>query len=70
MTDVMFVNRNVFMVTPARKLKFLTVEHIPSQKSQQLSKTLDKLIKLYGRGGFIIFVILGYMDSEEVAKTL
>ena len=29
-SDAMFFNGNYFMITSARKLKFLTVEHIPS----------------------------------------
>ena len=29
--DVMFVKRTEFLIISARKLKFVTVEHIPSQ---------------------------------------
>ena len=46
--DVVFVNVNSFMITSARKLRFVTVEHTPSQTSDQLSKSLNKVIKLYG----------------------
>ena len=52
MADVMFFNRGFFKVISSRKLKSATVEHIPSQKSDQLSKILNKVIKLYGIGGF------------------
>ena len=31
--DVVFVNVNFFMITSARNLMFVTVEHIPSQTS-------------------------------------
>ena len=55
---VMFVNVNSFMITSASNLKFVTAEHIPSQTSYQLSEILNKVIKLYVKGGFIIRAIL------------
>ena len=60
--DFMFVDGNVCMIKSARKIKFVTVEHITSQKDEQLGKIINKLIKLYGRGRFIIRVIL--MDMQ------
>ena len=48
----------------------MTVEHIPSLTPDQLSKSLNKVIKLYGRGGFIIRVILMDMEFEKVAELL
>ena len=60
--DVMFVSENIFMITPESKLKFMKVEYLPSQTAEQISKSSNKEIKLYGRGGFIIRVIL--MDME------
>ena len=54
----MFVNGNASVITSARKITFMTVEHILSQKAEQLSKILNKLIKLYVRGGFIIRMIM------------
>ena len=68
--DVVFVNVNLFMITSARKLNFVTVEHIPSRKSNQLSSSLNKVVKLHGRGGFIIHVILMEADFENVAEIL
>ena len=68
--DVMFVNLNYFMIESARKLKFVTVEHIPSLTAEKISKNLNKVINLYGIGGFVIHVIL--MDAEfyKVAEIL
>ena len=57
----MFVSGNAFMITSSKKLKFLTFDHISSQTADHLSKILNKVIKLYGRGGFIVVVILMYM---------
>ena len=58
------------MITSARKLKSVTVEHIPSQTAEQLSKSLSKVIKLYRGGGFILRVIMTKMDFEKVEKLL
>ena len=50
------------MATSVRKLKFVTVEHIPSRTAVCISKSLNKVIQLYGRGGFLINVVL--IDTE------
>ena len=55
---VMFVNLNSCMITSASNLKFVTAEHIPSRTAYQLSEILNKVIKLYVKGGFIIRAIL------------
>ena len=39
MAGVIFVNGNLFMITLVRKLKFMTVERIPSLTAEQLSKS-------------------------------
>ena len=68
--DVMFVNGYGLMVTSAWKVRLVTVEHITSQIDEQLSKFLNKVIKLYGRGGFIIRVIMVDVEFDKVAETL
>ena len=62
MADIMFVNGNAFMIASPRKLKFVTVEHIPSLTFKQLNEIIIKVIRIYGRGGFIIQMILMDMD--------
>ena len=69
-SDVMFVNLNLFMITSAKKIEFATVGHIPSQTDEQISKILNKVINLYGRGGFIIHVILMDLEFEKVANLM
>ena len=70
MYDVVFVNRYAFMVTSARNIRSLIVEHIPIQTDDQISKILNKVIKLYVRVGFIISVIMMDMEFEKVAEIL
>ena len=66
----MFVNVNVFMKTSSMKLNLVKVEHILSQIDYQLSKSLNKLIKLYEICDFVIHVILVDMEFEKVSETL
>lgn len=49
-------------MTQSRKIKMYTVEHAPSRKASALADSLKKIIKTYGRGGFMVNLIL--MDQE------
>ena len=46
---------------------FLTVKHIPSRMAYHIIQNLNKAIKLYGQGGFLIHVILRdtYLENTE-----
>ena len=48
MAYVMFVYGNVFMIPSAMKLKFVTVKQIKSQTYNNLNKSMNRVIKLYG----------------------
>ena len=58
------------MITSEMTLEFVTVDHIRSQKDNQISKSLNKAMNLYGRGGLIIHVILMNMEFKKVAEIL
>ena len=60
--DVIFVNSITFLVTLPRKIRIITVEHVPTTTEVQLAKSLMNIVKLYGRGGFVICLVL--MDME------
>jgi hypothetical protein len=60
--DVFFVNRTAFLLTVARRIKFVTMEHVPMRTSTSLSKHLKRVLKVYGRAGFVVRTIL--MDGE------
>ena len=63
----MFVIRNAFMIKSARKLNSVTIKCIPRQTSGNIIKILNKVIKLYGIGGFVINVILTDMEFNKGA---
>ena len=66
--DVMFVNGVPFLLTLSRKIRLFTSEYLPSQTAAQLSSSLDKVVKLYARGGFSIRVILMDMEFDKVVE--
>ena len=66
--NFMFVNGTAFMITS--EIFFVIVEHLPNCMSNQLIKVLKKVIKLYGKGGFVMHVILMDMDFKKVKDKL
>ena len=51
--DVMFVNGLLCLTTLSRKIKLHTVEHVQTQTAAFLSSALNKVIKMYARGGLL-----------------
>ena len=68
--DVMFVNNIPFLITMSRKIKFITVEHIPTRTAKQLSKGLKRVMRLYSRAGMIVQTILMDMEFDKTADHL
>jgi hypothetical protein len=60
--DVFFVDGTAFLLTVARRIKFVTAEHVPVRMATQLSKHLKRVLMVYGRAGFRVRTIL--MDGE------
>ena len=68
--DVVSFYGNAFLIMSASKPKFMTVDKIPIQTTGKLSIGLNKVIKLYGIGGFIIGIIIMDMEFDKVADKL
>ena len=68
--DVMFVNGIPFLVTMSRTIKFRTAEFAPSRTKKQLARLLRRVCMLYGRGGFVVRVILMDMEFEKVSDEI
>ncbi len=60
--DVFFVDRTAFLLTVARRIKFVTTEHIPVRTTTSLSKHLKRVLEVYGHARFVVRTIL--MDGE------
>ena len=67
--DVFFVDRTAFLLMVARRIKFVTAEHVPVRTAMSLSKHLKQVLEVYGCTGFVVRTIL--MDGEfEKIKSL
>eukprot|EP00956_Cyclotella_meneghiniana_P028301 scaffold65295_cov71-Cyclotella_meneghiniana.AAC.14 len=64
--DVMFVDGLPFFVTLSRGIKLFTIEYLPSRTAEQLIINLNKVVKLYRRGGYIVRVALMDMEFEPL----
>ena len=60
--DVFFVDGTPFLLTVARRLKFVTAAHVPVRTALNLSKHMSRVVEVYKRAGFIVRTIL--MDGE------
>ena len=60
--DVFFVDGTAFLLTVARRIKFVTAEHVPVRTALSLSKHLKPVLEVYGHAGFRVRSIL--MDGE------
>ena len=69
-SDVMFVNGMPFLITLSRRIRLLTVEHIPSRTAKQLSSSLTKIVNLYARGGFVVNVVLMHQEFGKIVDEL
>ena len=51
-TDVIFLNGISFVNILSRKIRWITIEHIPTFAYAQLSSSLTKIVNIYTGGGF------------------
>ena len=66
----MFINGIEFLTALTRKIILFTVEHIPSHTAAQISSSLNKIVKIYARTGFIFHVIFMDMEFKEVSNDM
>jgi hypothetical protein len=64
--DVFFVDGMAFLVTLSRRIKFITVEHVPVRTAISLSKHITRVIQVYERAGFRVRTILMDREFEKV----
>ena len=64
--DVMFVNGIPFLITFSRNIRLITAEHVPTRTARQLAKSLMNIVELYGRGGFLVRLVLMDMEFEKI----
>ena len=53
------------MTTLSRKIGLIIAGNIASWAVRQLGSSLNKIVKLYARGGFMVKVILMYQEFDK-----
>ncbi len=64
--DVFFLDGTAFLVTLSRRIKFITVEHVPVRMAISLSKNITCVLQVYERAGFRVRTIITDGEFEKV----
>jgi hypothetical protein len=62
MTDILFVNKNPFLLTPSRNITFTVVNHLMDRTVPQIFKAFKEIYQYYLQRGFHITVV--HTDGE------
>jgi hypothetical protein len=68
--DVMFINGLPFMVTSSRGISLVTIEFLPSRTAKQLACSVERIVRIYGRAGFIVQTSMMDMEFEKLKDLL
>ena len=68
--DVMFVNGLPFLVSSSRGISLVTIEYLPSRTAKRLAITLERVLKVYARGGFAVQTMMMDMEFEKLVDLL
>ena len=62
LTDVMFINKLMFLVSISRQLKFTTIEYLSSKNEISLVTSINKIVSYYRSHG--LHVVTMFIDPE------
>jgi hypothetical protein len=68
--DVMFVNGLPFLVTLLRGISLVTIEYIPSRTAKGLANSMERVIRIYGKAGFIVQTSMMNMEFKKLRDLL
>jgi hypothetical protein len=68
--DVMFVNGLLFLVTSSQGISLVTIEYLKSRTAKGLIDTLERVIRIYGKAGFIVQTALMDMEFKKLRDKL
>jgi hypothetical protein len=68
--DVMFVNGLPFLVTSSQGISLVTIEYLKSRTAKRLIDTLERVICIYRKAGFIVQAALMDMEFEKLRDKL
>ena len=67
-TDIMFINKEPFLVTYSRALRFGTVTHLSNRQTKGIKQSLKSTVRMYKNRGFIIDTIFADIEFEDLRK--
>ncbi len=68
--DVMFINGLPFLVTSSRGISLVTIEYLKTRTAKRLIDTLERVICIYGKAGFIAQTALMDMEFKKLRDKL
>jgi hypothetical protein len=68
--EVMFVNGLLFLVTSSRGISLITIEFLPSRTAKFLASSVKRVVRIYGRAGFIVQTSMMDMGFEKLENML
>ncbi len=68
--DVMFVNGLPFLVTSSRRISLVTIKFLPSRTAKQLANSIERIVRIYGRAGFIVQTSMMDMEFQKLKDLL
>ncbi len=66
----MFVNGLLFLVTSSQGISLVTIEYLKSRTAKRLVNTLERVIRIYSKAGFIVQTTLMDMEFEKLRDKL
>ncbi len=64
----MFINGLPFLVTSSQGLSLVTIEYLKSKTAKRLIDTLERVIRIYRKAGFIVQTALMDMEFEKLRE--
>jgi hypothetical protein len=68
--DVMFVNGLPFLVTSSQGISLVTIEYLKLKTAKRLIDTLERVIRIYKKAGFIVQTALMDMEFKKLRDKL
>ncbi len=66
----MFVNGLPFLVTSSQGISLVTIEYLKLRTAKRLIHTLERVIRIYGKAGFIVQTALMDMEFKKLRDKL
>ena len=63
------MNNIAFLVTLSRGVKFVTAEHVKSRTTEELAKSMKRVMHLYGQAGMVVQTVLVF-DSRRMKSII